>query len=368
MTLPPTVLVPLLAAAGALLATPAVMSLARRFDLFDRPADRKVHDDASIPRLGGLAIVLPTLVASLAAVLVEPTATALRHALPLLATVAVSGLGVFMMGLADDLAGLRPRTKLAVQAAAATAVFLAGARIDHLELPPFGPLPLGWLSYPLTLLWILGLTNALNLIDGLDGLAAGVGTITAGVLAAFALLRGDVVTALPMLALGGALVGFLVYNFNPARIFMGDSGSQFVGFVLASISLVGYYKATTAAALALPLLALGVPIFDMLLAIARRVLAGRSPLAADREHIHHRLLDRGLPHRAAVLALYAATAVVAGLGLVMTVWRDLRALGVFVGAGVFLVLLFALSGVPPLARKSGAKAPRAGELPRDALP
>ncbi len=347
------VLVSLLAALGALAATPLVLRLAHRFDLFDAPDARKIHDDDSIPRLGGLAIVAPMLLAGLAALLPGgPAAEALRAASPVLLVIAVSGLGVFAMGLADDLTGLRPRTKLLVQTLAATGVFMAGARIDHLELPPFGPLPLGLLAWPATLLWILGLTNAVNLIDGLDGLAAGVCAIAAGVLAAFAIIRGDVVIAVPMLALAGALLGFLVFNFNPARIFMGDSGSQFVGFVLASISLVGYYKATTAAALALPLLALGVPIFDMLLAIARRVLAGRSPLAADREHIHHKLLERGLPHRAAVLALYAATAVVAALGLTMTVWRDVRALGVFVGAGLFLVALFALSGVRPLGRRT----------------
>jgi UDP-GlcNAc:undecaprenyl-phosphate GlcNAc-1-phosphate transferase len=182
-------------------------------------------------------------------------------------------------------------------------------RVEGIELPLIGAFNLGWLALPATVVWIVGIVNAMNLIDGLDGLAAGVAFFACLTNFTIATLTGNVYILLVTASLGGAVVGFLFYNFNPAKIFMGDSGSMFLGFVLASASLLGAgtQKSPTLIAIVVPILALGLPITDMLMTIARRFLGRRSIFAADRGHIHHRLLDMGLTHRRSVLSLYLLT-------------------------------------------------------------
>lgn len=325
--------------------TPWLIALARRHRLVDEPGARKVHRH-SIPRIGGIAIVVPTVLATVPVLLLNNGVGHEFRAIQWqVIAYLVAGLAIFAMGLADDLRGLRARTKFLVQIVAACAIYFSGTRIDHIAFFEFGTIDLGPLAFPLTVLWIVGVTNAVNLIDGLDGLAGGIAAITCGVLAMFALVQGDLVMSVLMLGLLGSLIGFLFFNFNPARIFMGDSGSQYLGFSLAAASVLTYTKASTAVALALPVLALGVPIFDTLLSMLRRFLGRRSLFAPDRGHIHHRLLDLGLGHRGVVLLIYLVTTAAAAFGVVMTIWRDARTLSVFVVGLLFLVAVFRACGV-----------------------
>ena len=213
---------------------------------------------------------------------------------------------ILCVGLLDDIKGVGAKVKLVMQMSAAGVAFAGGMRIDLVDLPGVGALHLGILALPVTVLWVVGIINAINLIDGLDGLAAGVTFFACVTNFAIASLTGNLYIQLVTAALGGAVIGFLFHNFNPAQIFMGDSGSMFLGFVLASASLLGAgpQKSPTLIAIVVPILALGLPIMDMLLTIARRFFERRSIFSADRGHIHHRLLDVGLTHRRAVIALY----------------------------------------------------------------
>jgi len=218
----------------------------------------------------------------------------------------LGGAAIVALGVVDDKIRLRPAAKLAGQVAVAALTVAMGVRVEWVS-NPFGPgvVALGAWSYPLTMAWIVALVNVMNLIDGLDGLAAGIASI-----ASTTLLLTAMHTGLPELsivlsaALAGAALGFLPYNFNPARIFMGDAGAMFLGFGLAVVSVEGLLKTTTVVALGIPVLALGLPIADTFLAIVRRVAAGRPIGEADRQHLHHRLLDMGLSHRDAVIVLY----------------------------------------------------------------
>ncbi len=225
-------------------------------------------------------------------------------------------------GLVDDLRGLGAKAKLLIQTAAASIAFAGGMRIEGLDLPGIGALNLGWFALPATVLWIVGIVNAMNLIDGLDGLAAGVAFFACLTNFVIASMTGNVYILLISASLGGAVVGFLFYNFNPAKIFMGDSGSMFLGFMLASASLLGAQKSPTLIAIVVPILALGLPILDMLMTIARRFLERRSLFSADRGHIHHRLLDRGLTHRRSVLSLYLVSIAFTIVALIAYVGRS----------------------------------------------
>jgi hypothetical protein len=204
---------------------------------------------------------------------------------------------------------------------------------------------LGWLDWPVTIIWIVAITNAVNLIDGLDGLAAGIAAGACAVIAAFNFYSGYVAMGVLMLALLGSLMGFLLFNFNPARIFMGDSGSMFLGFFLATASIVSATKVATVMGLLVPALALGLPLFDMMLSVLRRLLDRRSIFAADRGHIHHRLLDGGLDHPKAVVVLYLVTLLAAGAGLAMMFWRGGGEIIVFAVALLMLMFVFRLAGM-----------------------
>ncbi len=230
-----------------------------------------------------------------------------------------------------------------------------GVRIDSIDFGGGQGVPLGWLGCPLTLLWIVGVTNAVNMSDGLDGLAAGVAAIACGVIAVFAIhgstihtglaQSNDVMMALFSLALLGGLSGFLFFNFNPAKVFMGDCGSLFIGFTIASASVMCVSKSSALVGLTLPALALGIPIFDTLFSMLRRFLERRSLFAPDGSHFHHQLLRLGLNQRRAVIIIYAVTLVAAGLGLFMMGCDDLSSLVVFVAVSFLIVLLFRAVGV-----------------------
>jgi UDP-GlcNAc:undecaprenyl-phosphate/decaprenyl-phosphate GlcNAc-1-phosphate transferase len=288
-------------AAVVLALTPAVRALARRWDLVDAPGQRKIHT-VSVPRIGGVAVTLGMLLALAATASMGHVSAADVHAW---SPVLLGGALIFGVGLWDD---VRPRpawVKLGVQLAAAGLTVALGVRIDHLTL--FGvTLGLGSLAVPLTIVWIVGLTNAFNLMDGLDGLASGLAIIAAGTCAVVSLARDDAQGYVLLLALLGALCGFLPYNFNPATIFLGDSGSLVVGYVLAVTAIPSFQKGATALVVVGPLLLFALPISETLHSMARRLRGQglRQVFRADQKHLHYRLLGLGLSHRAAVLVLY----------------------------------------------------------------
>lgn len=301
------------AAAGALLLTPASMRLARLLGVVDRPNARKVHFRPT-PRAGGVAIVgamAAVVIPALIRLSQEPKAEGFGNIWLALAACAV----VFLIGLLDDFISLkRSQYKLIALIAATSAVCFSHFTLDSVSI--HGHLiPLGSFAIPVTFLWIVGVTTAINFIDGLDGLAAGISAVTAGTIALVASVGHDPATVVIALGLLGSLMGFLVFNFNPARVFMGDCGSMFLGFALATTSLMCAKRTGMTAGFTLPALALGIPLLDTALTMVRRgILQRRSLFSAERGHVHHRLMDLGVGHRDAVMILYAVTLACASVG------------------------------------------------------
>lgn len=303
--------------------TPVVRDWASARGVVDSPGGRRVHKLAT-PRLGGMAIMLGFFI-PLVAMLGWDTsmAKALLGAPQNVLGLFIGALIVGVVGAVDDVRSVGPWPKLVAQAVAAGVAFAFGYRIDAIDLPGLGTIDLGVFALPLTIAWFLGVINALNLIDGLDGLAAGIAFFAATANGIIAHFNGAPIVVLFSAALAGSLLGFLRHNFSPATIFMGDSGSMFLGFVLAATSLVGAtIKSSTTVAILAPLVALGVPVFDTMLAMMRRTLARQSMFAADRGHIHHTLLDMGLTHRRAVLLLYGSTVMLCGAAIAIAFGRS----------------------------------------------
>ncbi len=304
------------------LIVPLVRRLGLRWGLVDPPDARKQH---SLPmvRLGGIGIV-----AGFSLALALTWSFGGFAQLPpdkdqLIWTTLAGALCFFVIGLADDLFALPPLPRLAGQVAVAMAVWQQGVRIGSIDLPfpllgteRLLDLP-GPLSALATVIWLVGITNAINWLDGLDGLAAGVSGIAAIGLLSVSFSLDQPAAGLLAAALAGACLGFLRHNFNPARIFMGDGGSYFLGFALASISIVGPAKGLTSVSLLLPLLILSLPLADMSAVIMGRLSEGRSPFYPDRRHLHHRLLRAGFSHRRTVVLIYAFTQWLAALALVV---------------------------------------------------
>jgi UDP-GlcNAc:undecaprenyl-phosphate GlcNAc-1-phosphate transferase len=279
--------------------TPLVRRLVLRFRLLDVPTDRKVHTRA-VPQLGGIAIFVAFAVAvSWGALILQTGDLAVGLGAILAAGVVVVGLGVY-----DDLFVASARVKLPVQILAALIVVGFGFRIVSVANPLGGVIMLTWLSVPVSVLWLVAFMNAINLIDGLDGLAAGLTAIAAATLFVGGLMVGNQFSSLLMAGLFGACIAFLYFNFHPASIFMGDTGSLFLGLVLGSVGLAGGGKSVALIVLLVPLTALGVPLIDTVMTIFRRTAKGRYVFAGDKEHIHHRLLDLGFTHRQVVIILY----------------------------------------------------------------
>lgn len=289
-----TIIKPLLLAfVIVLVGTPFVKKIACKFKAFDEPDARKVHLKA-MPRLGGLAICLGFWCSML---LTQEMTRGLYGLL-------VGGFLITFVGIIDDIKGVTPRMKLFVQVIAACVVISAGVKVEFVTHPFEGVVFLGYISYPLTLLWIIGVTNAINLIDGLDGLAAGVSAIAAITLGVVTFMETSQQVAMIAFILAASAMGFLKYNFYPAKIFMGDTGSLFLGFNLAAISILGFAKSATVVSIFLPIVILGIPILDTLFAIVRRFLGKKPIFGADKGHLHHRLLGLGLSHKDTVLAIY----------------------------------------------------------------
>ena len=322
----------------ALLLTPGVCWIARKFGIVDQPSNRKVHLKP-IPRMGGVAMYLAFLLALVAALLYQSELSQ-RLADNSHLQYCIGGASlVFLLGLADDIFCLRPAFKFGVQAFAAVIAYAGGIQILRLDMPWDLHVSLGVLSLPLTVFWFLLVINAINLIDGLDGLAAGVSLFTSLVLLVLAVMSGKYVVALGLAALAGSCLGFLRYNFNPASIFMGDSGSYFLGYMLASLSILGAMKSQATVAMLIPLIALGVPLMDTILAPIRRFMTGKALFQPDKNHIHHRLLQMGLTTRKAVLIMYGATIVLGILALVAVNARDEK-----VGLAMFILAVSVILG------------------------
>ena len=304
-------------------------------------SSRKVHSQP-IPRLGGVAIVL-AFYAPITALLFVDSGVAIifRQQRELIVGLYVGGFAIAALGLYDDLYGAGARLKFSVQIAVALILYAIGFRIETLSWP-FGPsLALGAFALPFTVLWIVGVINAMNLVDGLDGLAGGVALFVVVTNFILAFSRSDVLVSLAMAALGGAVLGFLIFNFSPASIFMGDTGSMFLGFVLAAIAVKTSTKSGTTVAMLVPVIALGLPIMDTLLAMIRRAVLGRSLFDADKDHIHHRLMSRlRLTQRGAVLVLYGLCCLFAltALGLAFANGVQSAMLLVVVSAVVFVLM------------------------------
>jgi UDP-GlcNAc:undecaprenyl-phosphate GlcNAc-1-phosphate transferase len=326
--------------AVSFVATREVRDAATRRGWVSVPQDGRHVHAAPLPRLGGVAIFLafsvslsvwlglslifPRLVEGLA-----PT-TLLRIYIPACL--------IFCLGIYDDLRGAGPYLKFSVQAVAAAMLFAGGMRVLDLPLI-FGSHALPWfVGLPLTILWVVAVTNAFNLIDGLDGLAAGSALFSTMVFFVVSLVDHSWLGSLMSVTLAGAILGFLRFNFNPATIFLGDSGSLFIGFMLSALALAGAQKAPTFVAVAIPVVSFGLPILETLLSVLRRLISGRPIFTADREHIHHKLLQMGFSHRQVVIVLYAVSAMFAMLSLFL-LWPTGSTLGLVlavVGTGIWL--------------------------------
>lgn len=306
-------------------ATPIVKSFAQKVGAMDVPGEeRRVHDHP-IPRMGGLAIFLGFL---LSVLLFIPISLPLQGIL-------LGCVIIVATGAIDDIISINAWVKLLMQILAAVVAVLHGVEINVLANPALWSsqeyLILGALSIPITILWIVGITNSVNLIDGLDGLAVGVSTISSLTMLVIALVVSDNSVALVLAALVGACVGFMPYNLNPAKIFMGDTGSLLLGYVLATMSILGLFKFATIVSFAVPLLAIAVPLFDTVFAFTRRILKGQSPMQADRGHFHHRLIDMGLSQKQAVAVLYSISAILGLAAVLITTSGEIKALILILG-------------------------------------
>lgn len=325
----------------AAMVTPIVRLIALRVGAVSHPGGRHVHR-ATVPRLGGIAIYVAFVVPVVGLFVVDSGVAVIVRREGLQAVgLLIGATAMGLVGVVDDTRGVRAFYKLALQIVVACVAYACGLRIDAITLPVLGNVSMGVFALPVTVLWIAGIVNAVNLIDGLDGLAAGV-VLFAGVTNfVVSVLVDSVFISVTMAALVGAVLGFLLFNFNPARIFMGDSGSYLLGFVLAATALVatGSTKASTAVSLLVPCLALGVPIFDTLFSMVRRYLERRPIFSPDRGHLHHRLIDMGITHRRAVLIIYAVSIVFSVSAIAVTFGRGWQ-----IGAALLVacVVLFAL--------------------------
>ena len=335
-------------------ATPIVKSFAEKVGAIDMPGEaRRVHN-RPIPRMGGLAIFLGFL---LSVLLFVPMSRPLEGVL-------LGSVIIVATGAVDDVVSLKAWVKLLLQIAAACVAVFYGVRIEVLgNLNIFSSndyVTLASWSVPITVLWIVGITNSVNLIDGLDGLAVGVSTISSLTMLVIALLVADSSVAVVLAALVGACIGFMPYNLNPAKIFMGDTGSLLLGYVLATMSVLGLFKFYALVSFAVPVLAIAVPLFDTIFAFFRRLIHGQNPMHPDRGHFHHRLIDMGLSQKQAVAVLYTISAILGLAAVVITTSGELKALILILG---FCLCAFVWAAVYGKLHHLNIGAAIAGETP-----
>lgn len=312
--------------------TPVAKKIAFKVGAIANPRKRDMHSKP-IPRMGGIAIVagfMITFFISIQFITVLDWKQVIG--------VTLGALIIFLLGFFDDIYELSAKLKFLIQILAATLVALSGISIPSISIPFIGDTPmfLDMLSIPITVVWIVGITNAVNFIDGLDGLAAGVSSIASICLMVLSIYSGYPIAILLTTILAGSCLGFLPYNFNPASIFMGDTGSTFLGFILAVTSILGLLKSYTIVTIIVAVLVLGLPVFDTAFAIIRRLLAGKPITAPDRGHLHHRLVDRGYSQKQAVITLYAISGVF-GLSAIAVANHDFRVIvAIFIIMGLLL--------------------------------
>jgi len=328
----------IIALALSLTLTPIAGRLGKYYGAVDTPSKRNVHTH-TMPRSGGLAITVSFFVALFASTILATDVSNLLSWNQQRAFGLLGGVVIFSVGFFDDFRRLEPWVKFLFQIAAASLAFYGGIRIETFALD-WTVVNFGILSWAITVFWFLLFMNAVNLIDGLDGLAAGVALFTSTVMVILTVIQPNYLAALEFAALAGALLGFLRYNFNPASVFMGDGGSYFIGYTIAALAILGSTKTQVGATLLIPLLALGVPIFDTILSPVRRFIRGQKMFQPDNEHIHHRLVAMGLSSRRAVLIIYGASFALCAIAILLVNLRNEMAglLLVILGAGAFLVV------------------------------
>lgn len=321
------------------LATPLVKALAYKVGAIDVPKDGRRMHKTPIPRLGGLAIFLAFLLSTLLFAEIDRQ----------MKGILMGAVIIVILGVLDDIMTLRALPKFFIQILAASIAVYHGCVIQFVSnFNLFSDtlyINLGWLSVPVTIIWIVAITNAVNFIDGLDGLAVGVSAISAGSLLVIALMVAEGNIAIVIAALLGACIGFIPYNFNPAKIFMGDTGSTFLGYILATLSIRGLFKMYAIISFAVPFLILGVPIFDICFAFLRRIAKGQNPMIADRGHVHHRLIDMGFSQKQSVAITYMITAILGLAAVVLTASGEFKAMfligSVFIVGAIGMRLIFA---------------------------
>ena len=336
-------------------ATPSVISLAHKINAIDVPKDaRRVHKKP-IPLIGGLAIFYGFIVSVLCFGTIDRE----------IGGILIGSVIIVTVGVIDDMKNMRAIVKLLCQILAAAVVVYSGVRIEHFANPLYNIWQVGppyiimnyWVSCAVTMVWIVGVTNAVNLIDGLDGLAVGVSSIASMSPLALTLISDNLNVAILTAAVAGAGFGFLPYNFNPAKIFMGDTGALFLGFILSCISVQGFLKMSAVISFAVPILILGLPIFDTLFAIARRALTGKPIMSPDRGHLHHRLLDMGFSQRRVVTILYTLTAVLCLTAVVISIKGYTRGLILILAVLVIILLSVKVMGELKDPSQNGAYRP-----------
>ncbi len=330
----PVVLALLTALVVSFLMTPVVKSFAYKVGAIDVPKDARRMHHKPIPRLGGLAIFAGFMVSILLFVDIRLN--------PQMQSILLGAVIIVVLGVVEAIMALPAMLKFVVQIVAALIPATHGVTILAFSNPNIfsgnAYWVLDWLSIPITVLWIVGITNAVNLIDGLDGLANGVSAISAATVLVIALICSETQVAIVMAALVGACVGFLPYNLNPAKMFMGDTGATFLGFILATMSIQGLFKFYAVISFAVPFLILGLPIFDTAFAMIRRVAHGQSPMHADRGHIHHRLIDMGLNQKQAVATLYVISGILGLSAVVLTTGGEAKAMLLLVALCIVAVV------------------------------
>ncbi|MCD8048637.1 MAG: undecaprenyl/decaprenyl-phosphate alpha-N-acetylglucosaminyl 1-phosphate transferase [Clostridia bacterium] len=322
----------------AFAATPFVKRLAYKIGAVDVPKDSRRMHKTPKARLGGLAIFLGFVV-SVCIFCGMPDSS---YALPqTLIGILLGALIIVILGMFDDVLALGPHLKFIIQTIAAICPVLFGVVIERISVPLFisetGVLELGWLGYPLTVIWIVAVTNAFNLIDGLDGLAVGVASISSLTLMCISLMLGNEYTAILTSALSGACLGFFPYNFNPAKLFMGDTGALFLGYTLSTVSILGLFKGYTIISVAIPILIVALPIFDTSAAIFRRLKNHRPIMSPDRGHLHHKLIDKGFTQKQAVGIIYALCAVLCLFAVFLLATGGVKIIVVLLIAVIFVV-------------------------------
>ena len=324
--------------------TPAAIKIAPKIGAMDIPKDERRMHKKPMPRFGGIAIYLGIMAALAVFALKDRGITSVMAGCTL----------IYILGLIDDLKDLKPLVKLCGQIVCASVVYIMGVRIEFIT-NYFGPGNMAFgdvACFIITILWLIAITNAVNLIDGLDGLAAGIAAISALCIGYVAYIHGQYVPTLAMMAIAGAALGFLPYNFNPAKIFMGDSGSELLGFSIAAVSILGTVKSATMVVVIIPALVLGLPIFDTIMAIFRRLAKHQSIGTADKEHLHHRIMKAGFGQKRAVMILYCISGIMGIVAVLFSRGLTVEYLGLTAVARRLIDVLLSDTGNRNISRKA----------------